>query len=320
MKVVSLSRLWKDDLRALLDPELDFVAIDGADHAAVARALPPAEVLITTEFTKAMANVATSLQLLVCPAAGTEGIDRAALPEGVKLVRGSGHEIPMAEYVIGALVALRQHLLDADSSLRNGEWKYGFFSSADSHDELYGSALGLVGFGGIGQAVAQRACAFGMRCAAVTMHPEKRRQTNAVLEFVGGLGSMEQVDRLVAWSDELVLCCELSDVTRGLVDARRLSLMKRSALLVNVSRGAVAEEKDLYEALARRTIAGAALDVWYLYPPENAAPSRYPFWELPNVLMTPHSSAWSRQARRRRGSALAATINEFARAGEQTTS
>jgi phosphoglycerate dehydrogenase-like enzyme len=316
VKVVSLSEYWRDELPALLDEGLDFVAVDATDTAALRTALADAEVLITTQFTRDVAALCNNLRLLVCPAAGTEGIDRPALPAGVRLVSGRGHEIPMAEYAIGALVALRQHFLDADGALRRGEWKYGFLGSAGAHEELCGSALGLIGFGAIGQAIASRAVAFGMRCAAVTLHPQKHAGEGISLEFLGCLASGEDVDRLVSWCDALVLCCELSDVTRGIMDARRFHLMKREALVVNVARGAIAEEKDFYDALASSRITGAAIDVWYQYPPAKDAPSQYPFADLHNVIMTPHSSGWSEQARRRRGEAMARAINEFARAAE----
>jgi phosphoglycerate dehydrogenase-like enzyme len=317
MKIVSLSEYWKDELPALLDPGLDFVVADAADTAGLPAALADAEVVITTDFTPEMAALCKNLRLLVCPAAGTEGIERAALPAGVRLISGTGHEIPMAEYVMGTLVALRQHLFDADAALRRGEWKYGFLGSAGPHEELHGSAIGLIGFGAIGRAVARRAIAFGVRCAAVTMHPEEHAIESASLEFLGRLTSRDDVDRLVGWCDALVLCCELSDVTRGIMDARRFDLMKRRALVVNVARGAVAREKDLYDALASGRIAGAAIDVWYQYPPEKDAPSHYRFADLHNVIMTPHSSGWSEKARQRRGDEMARAINEFARAGER---
>jgi phosphoglycerate dehydrogenase-like enzyme len=317
VKVVSLSEYWKDELPALLDRGLDFVVAEAADTAALPAVLADAQVLITTHFSPAMATLCKNLRLLVCPAAGTEGIDRAALPAGVRLISGTGHEIPMAEYVIGALVALRQHFLEADAALRRGEWKYGFLGSAGPHEELQASALGLIGFGAIGRAVARRAIAFGMRCAAVTMHPERHASESASLEFLGCLASSDDVDRLVGWCDALVVCCELSDVTRGIINARRFDLMKHETLVVNVARGAIVREKDLYDALASGRIAGAAIDVWYQYPPGKDAPSHYPFADLHNVIMTPHSSAWSEQARQRRGKEMARAINEFARAGER---
>lgn len=316
MRVVSLSPLWNEDLKLTLDPGIAFVTADPKDRAARDEALVQAEILISAEFTAEMARAAVRLRLLICPAAGTEAIDRTALPPGVPLVSGTGHEIPMAEYVMGVLIALRQHLFGGDAALRRGGWRYGFHGPAAMLQEVYGSALGLVGFGRIGSEVAKRAAAFGMTCAALTLHPDKPRGCAQMLEFLGGLAVAADVDKLVSWSDALVLCCELSPQTRGLLDARRLELMKPSAVVINVSRGPVAVERDLYEALARGRIAGAALDVWYRYPRAPGAvqlPSGMPFQKLENVIMTPHSSAWTEQAKRRRLASMAKTINDFAR-------
>ena len=316
MKVVSLTEHWKDNLSSMLDPGIQFVAVSRDDRTALERELADADVLVTVEFDRELGRWCRRLRLIVCPAAGTEHIDRSVVPPEVKLVHGSGHEIPMAEYVIGAIVALREHFFDADRALRQGQWKYGWLGSAGPHEELYGSALGLVGYGLIGQAIASRASAFGMRCAAVTMHPQLHAEPTQ-LEVLGSLSVGADIDRLVSWADAVGQSCELSGITRGLIDARRLSLMKPSALLVNVARGEVAKEKDLYEALASGRIAGAAIDTWYSYPPENSRPSRYPFSELNNVIMTPHSSAWSHQARKRRAQAMARVINDLAKSGER---
>lgn len=327
MRIVTLSPFWKEELAPLLAPGLSLTIVNPDDAAARDAALADAEILISADFTAAMAGACRRLRLLVCPAAGTDSVDRAALPDGVLLVKGTGHQIPMAEYIIGSLVGLRQRFLSADAALRLGEWSTGFhaanatsgFLTADGTvEELSGSNLGFVGFGRIAQEAARRAGAFGMRVAAVTLHPEKPRDGVNELEFLGRLADAADVDKLVAWSDALVLCCELSPLTRGLMDARRFALMKRTALLVNVARGLVAVEQDLYDALASRRIAGAALDVWYRYPGEAGQaqlPADLPFHKLDNVIMTPHASAWTQATRRRRLEGIATAINDFARNG-----
>jgi phosphoglycerate dehydrogenase-like enzyme len=302
----------------LLDMDIDYIAVDPEDQGASASATGEADVLITTKFDAATAARAKKLKLLLCPSAGTEGIERDHLPAGVVVRNGEGHEIPMAEYVIGVLVALRQRLLPADKALRDGRWEYGFLGPGGFVDELWGSRLGLVGFGRIGKAILPRAAAFGMSTVALTMHPERISERFPGLERVGDLKVPAEVDALCSGSDAIVLCCELSDLTRGLLDARRLQGMRANAVVVNVSRGAVADEQALYEALLKRTIAGAALDVWYEYPRERGQrtpPSRFPFGELDNVIMTPHSSGWTEGHRRRKLARLADAINTFARTG-----
>jgi phosphoglycerate dehydrogenase-like enzyme len=97
-------------------------------------------------------------------------------------------------------------------------------------------------------------------------------------------------------SDFLVIACPLAEDTRGLIGRERLALMKPSAVLVNVGRGPVVDEVALYDALARRRIAGAVLDVWYRYATletPDVRPSHLPFHELDNVVMTPHCSGWT---------------------------
>ncbi len=315
MRIVSLSSIWNEELKPLLDRGLELRAVD-PNGKKVEEALADAEVVISAQLTSRQIRACKNLRLLVCPAAGTDLIDRAALPDSVVVVKGTGHEIPMAEYVIGCIVVLRQHLFESDAALREGRWKYGFLGDSGMLDELYGSALGMIGFGGIGVEIARRARAFGMRCAAVTLHPEKPRVQASTLEFMGALAEPVDVDRLVSWCDALVLCCELSQITRGILDARRFGLMKRNAVVVNIARGPVVKEKDFYDALASKRISGAAVDVWYRYPPDANLPSDMPFQDLSNAIMTPHASAWTEATKHRRVAAIAAAINDFARASK----
>ena len=116
--------------------------------------------------------------------------------------------------------------------------------------------------------------------------------------------------------DIVALCTALGPETEKLIDARRLALMKRSAFLVNTSRGAVIDEDAVYAALRDGTIGGAALDVWWQYPtaaePERRG-SRHPFERLPNVIMTPHNSGWTDGMNARRWAEIADNLNRFAR-------
>lgn len=315
MKVVSLTPSWLEDLTGRLDSGIELFAADPKDPAAVASAVADAAILLTTRFDASLAAHARALELLICPAAGTENIDRHLVPADVEVVAGVGHEIPMAEYVIGALVALRQRFFDADAALRRGEWRFGYFGSRELSGELHGSSLGVVGFGRIGVEVARRAASFGMRCRAVTLHPDKAVEPGLLAAMPGGLFDPGDVDALVAGSDAIVVACALSTMTEGIINARRFALMPSHAVVVNVARGPVIDEKALYDALASKRIAGAAIDVWYKYPrkaTDRVKPSAYPFEELRNVIMTPHSSAWTPAARERRVVYIAGVINDHA--------
>ena len=131
--------------------------------------------------------------------------------------------------------------------------------------------------------------------------------------------SLADLDRMLPLCDTVLIACALAPETTGLIDARRLALMKPGALLINVARAAIVDEDALYAALKDGHLGGAALDVWWQYPTEaepERRPSRRPFHELPNVLMTPHSSSSSDATADRRWSVVAANLDRFARGEE----
>jgi phosphoglycerate dehydrogenase-like enzyme len=154
---------------------------------------------------------------------------------------------------------------------------------------LGGLSLGVVGFGEIGTAVARAGSALGMQVRAV------RREPGAPLPpglEVAWVGRHSQLHELLASSDVVVVTVPLSDATRGLIDAAALGRMKPTAILVNVSRGAVVDERALHDALTRDGIAGAGLDVWWRNPrdADRPAPSNLDFTGFDNVVLTPHQS------------------------------
>jgi phosphoglycerate dehydrogenase-like enzyme len=127
---------------------------------------------------------------------------------------------------------------------------------------------------------------------------------------------LAELDHMLPQCDVLLIAAGLGPETRGLIDARRLSLMKPTALLINIGRAAIVDEEALYDALSGNRLGGAALDVWWQHwSPEHPdrRPSRFPFHELPNVLMTPHCSGFTEGTADRRWGDLAANLDRFAR-------
>src|SRR5262249_23243584 len=244
--------------------------------------------LVTLAFTREMGEVAGRLKLVQVPGAGLDRIDRAALPAGTHLANAYGHEVGIAEYVIGAMLALSRGFCRLDARLRRGEWESQWAVAAPPPapwGELAGKTLGILGYGRIGRAVTRRARAFDMAIWALRRDPSQ--PATGELAFLGGPDAPgEGLSRAPFPPSPL----SLTAATRGLLGARELRLMKPSAVLVNVARAEVVDEEALYRALADGTIAGAALDVWYRYPTAAgpAPPARQPFHQLPNVLMTPH--------------------------------
>jgi phosphoglycerate dehydrogenase-like enzyme len=283
------------------------------DEASILRVLGEAELLVSMAFTREMAAAGTRLRLVQVPGAGLDRIDRSQLRAGVALANAYGHEAGIAEYVMGAMIALTRTLQRLDRKLRAGEWESQWSIGTPAPPlwpELAGKTLGILGFGHIGEALARRALAFDMKVCAVRRHAQ--RDVPQGLAFLGG---PERLDELLARADYLAITLSLSAETRGLIDARRLALMKPSAYLVNVARAEIVDEQALYDALAGGRLAGAALDVWYRYPTSagSVAPATAPFHELSNVIMTPHISGWTEGMLETRAGVIAQNFERTAR-------
>jgi phosphoglycerate dehydrogenase-like enzyme len=255
-------------------------------EADVAPLLAEADVLVSARFTPGMAAAARRLRLIQTPGAGTDQIDFAAVPAGAAVCNVYGHERGIAEYVVTTMAALNRDLFGMHQRLRAGDWRDHL---AGPQRELRGRTMAVLGLGRIGREVARAGSFFGMRVIAVTRTPDPVRAQEVGVELVGGPNELPSI---LGEADFVVVAVPLSPATRGLIGRRELAAMKSTAYLINIARGEVVDEAALYEALASRAIAGAAIDVWYQYPDadEVRLPSRLPFHELDNVLMTPHVS------------------------------
>ena len=300
----------EEPVRAHLEMPCDVVV---TDEAGIVSKLPDIDVLITLAFNREMGGAARRLKLVQVPGAGLDRIDRSALPPGTWLANAYGHEVGIAEYVLGAMLALTRGFVWLDDALHRGIWKSQWAVGATPPapwPELAGKTLGILGYGRIGQAVAQRARAFDMAVWAIRR--DVTRSDGKGLAFLGG---PDALDEILRQADYLAITLSLTEATRGFLGERELRLMKPTAVLVNVARAEIVDEEALYRALAERRIGGAALDVWYRYPTGAGPtlPAHHPFQELPNVLMTPHVSGWTEGMLEARAKLIAENIHRTAR-------
>lgn len=213
---------------------------------------------------------------------GYDSVDVAACTAAdvVLFITAGAVDYSVAEATVGWMLALTHHVRVKDRLVREGQWDA---RSRYMGSELRERTLGLIGFGGIGRSVVKLLSSFGMNTPLV-FDPFV---SPSVLAESGAKGV--SLDELLTQSDFVSLHCPLNEHTRNLLSARELSLMKPTAYLLNTARGGIVDEDALFAALSERRIAGAALDCFVGEP--IIAPPRWA--ELDNVLLAPHSIAWT---------------------------
>ena len=257
-----------------------------SEHDALVRQLSDFEVVVAmrerTAFPRALLERLPKLRLLVSTGMRNRSIDvAAAKARGVAVCGTPGLNTTTAELTWGLILALARQIPREDRELRTGRWQSTVGLS------LAGKTLGILGLGSIGQQVARIGAAFGMKLIAWSQNLDPERATAA------GARRVEK-DQLFEECDVLTIHLVLSERTRGLVGARELALMRRSALLVNTSRGPIVDERSLAEALKRGTLAGAGIDVYG----EEPMPRDHPLLVAPNTVLTPHLGYVTRESYR----------------------
>jgi phosphoglycerate dehydrogenase-like enzyme len=295
-------------LRRHFGDAVTLMPVDEGDRTdAARRCFAEAEAAITSGF-DADTPAVPRLRLIQLPGAGIDAVDLAAVPAGCTVCNVFEHEIGISEYVFAAILHFVVDLADRDARFRAGSWRDGPSMGAAFRPELAGQTIGCVGYGHIGRAVGRRARAFGMRVMAITGSSEPLDPAP------DWLGHADQLDALLEAADFVLIACPLTEATRGLIGRPQLGCMKPNAVLINVARGPIVDQDALFEALRERTIAGAAIDTWYHYPsPEwpDVRPSRLPFQELDNLVMTPHCSGWTEHLMERRFALIAENLERL---------
>ena len=225
---------------------------------------------------------------------GSAGVDRLLSPTIAGRTNltvtdsGPAFEIAISEFVMAWILSVARRLPELDSQQRGKIW------NSLKQDEVYGRTVGVIGLGPIGRGVAARAKAFGMRTLGLR---RTQAPVDAVDELLTGSTGMA---RLLAESDYVVLAAALTGETHALIGRQQLALMKPTAWLINIARGALVDEVALIDALRSGGIAGACLDVFQAEPLRQDSP----LWEMPNVHIAPHNSGGMTDGVRDRQKAL----------------
>lgn len=278
-----------EEIRGVIARALGDVAliryVHGAGPAERRAALETARALLTwrphLELDDAERANLGRLGFIQCAAAGIDFVPFDKLPVGVPFACNAGaFSGAMAEHVMAMVLAAAKALSDRYERLKRGD-----FAQFAPTKTLDGATCAILGYGGIGQALANLLRPFGARVHAIN----RSGKTDDPVDFVGTLADL---DRVLKAADVLVLTLSLNKATRGLIGARELDLMKRDAILVNVARGPLIDQAALYAHLVAHPGFTACLDAWWVEPfVHGRFHLDHPFFDLPNFLGSPHNSA-----------------------------
>lgn len=275
------------DAVALLEQKAEIVWARSLDEGSLLEQVPPVHAIILCgrgKLTRRLIEAAPRLKVIGRHGTGLDHIDLQASNElGIVVVNTPEPGIePVAEHSLGLMIVLAKHILQADRAMRAGEWRP---CAPLTGDELHRKVLGIVGLGRIGTRVATL-------CHAALEMPVLYCDIVDVPQAEARLGARRvPLDELLQTADVVSLHVPLTPDTRRMIGREALRRMKRDALLVNTSRGAVVDQAALMEALQEGWIAGAGLDV---FDPEPLPPDS-PLLRLPNVVVTPHMASLTKQ-------------------------
>ena len=266
--------------------------------------LGDAEALVVrsaTKVTAAVISAAPRLRVIARAGTGVDNVDvAAASARGIVVMNAPGaNSISVAELAVGLMLSLARHVPAADAAMKKGKWEKKKFVG----EELRDKTLGLAGLGRIGQEVARRARAFGMRVVA--------HDPFIAAQVADDLGvELASMDDVFARADYVSLHLPSTPATRSFLNAERLGRAKKGIRIVNTARGDLVDEKALADAIESGQVAGAALDVFEVEPPPDPR-----LQTLPQVIATPHIAASTREAQELVGVETATALRDFLRDG-----
>ncbi len=293
-----------DVIRGQMPSRWRLVTLEGESKDGWLAQLRDVDFMIVADWsiTEETVSAAPKLRMVQHQGVGHEKIDKASLKaRGIPLALcPAGTTVGVAEHTLLLILAVYKRLVVADTKLRQGTWlQWGLRSTSF---ELAGKTLGLIGFGRIGQAVAKRARAFE---AQILYYDPYLKQRSREADMWGG--KEVSFSELIRESDIVSLHVPTTDETRRFMSTPEFERMKRSAILINTSRGAIVDEAALIKALEAGTIAGAGLDVFEQEPIEPGNP----LLKMDNIILTPHIAAGTVDALREKMRSTFTNLRRF---------
>ena len=295
-----------------VDPILNKILIDNGLKVSYEPEITPEQILekistfniiivrSRTTLTKEMINKADNCKIIARVGVGLDNVDQeAAKTKNIRVINAvEGAMNAVAELVLGLMLSLARQTARADRAIRNEQW----LKKELMGTELRGKYLGIVGLGNIGKGLGRLARALNMNIIGYDVIPIDE-------EFAKEVGLMKaDLNTLLQSSDYVSIHVPLLDSTYHLLDAEKMSTMKKTAKIINTSRGGVIDEDALYNALKNGTLGGAALDVF-----EKEPAIRHKLAELDNVILTPHIGAQTKEAQSLAANVIAEKIIQILR-------
>ncbi|MFL6167168.1 MAG: hydroxyacid dehydrogenase, partial [Ornithinibacter sp.] len=280
-----------------LGPDFEVRHVDGADRGALLPALAGVDAVLIRSATKMDAEAiaaARSLKVIARAGVGLDNVDvETATKAGVMVVNAPTSNITSAaELAVGLLLACARNIAPANEALKNGAWKRSKYGGV----ELLEKKVGIVGFGRIGQLVAERLKGFGVEILAYDPYVSVQR--------AGLLGArLVTLDELLAESDFITIHLPKTPETIGLIGKEALAKVKPTVRVINAARGGVLDEEALADAIAEGRVAGAGIDVFATEPCTDS-----PLFDHESVVVTPHLGASTEEAQEKAGVAVAKSV------------
>ncbi|MFZ2225443.1 MAG: 2-hydroxyacid dehydrogenase [Candidatus Deferrimicrobium sp.] len=274
----------RERIEAVLNPVAQVVHLKDLGPGKRTEVLRESKALLAwaphSELSNAEQGVLGGIALMQLLSAGADHLDFARIPAGLVVASNvGGYARPMAEHTLAMVLALAKRLLTHHEALKRG-----IFDQFSENKAIGGATTAILGFGGIGREVARLLKPFGVKILAIN-------RSGKSPEPADFLGTLENLDAVLPKADIVVITLPLTRRTRGLIAKRELELMKPDAILVNVARGEIINERALYEHLKKTPAFMAGIDAWWMEPFRHGRfELGYPFFDLPNVLGTPHNS------------------------------